>query len=150
MGPIRPNPCPVNWTVPLCDFTHPKTVIAIEGQSFKCLLDTGADRTVLKKEEVPSHWELVPGPHVSGVGGTSKAQETASYLPWVGPEGERGRIRPLVVQGLKDNLAGKDIMAQMDVVLTTDHNRFFEDLLESIPGPSDGVRKDLVKVYPQV
>lgn len=104
--------------------------LTIGDKSFKCLIDTGAERTVLRQEEVPPSWKLVPGPPLLGVGGQSSSYETANPLRWVDPDGNRGQICPLVAPGLTANLLGQDILGATEAFITTDHKAFFDDVLD--------------------
>ncbi|KAM4817935.1 endogenous retrovirus group K member 6 Pro protein-like [Thomomys bottae] len=93
-------------------------VFIIGGKPFKCLIDTGADRTVLRKEEIPAQWKLVAGPPLLGVGGQTGSQQTADWVTWEDPDGNTGEVRPLVASGLTANLLGQDIK---EVIKTTLH-----------------------------
>ena len=105
-------------------------ILTIGGKAFKCLIDTGADRTVLRKEEIPLHWRLVPGPPLLGVGGQTSSQETAEWVPWIDPDGNMGEVCPLVAPGLTANLLGQDILREDEAYISTDHKDFFEDTLD--------------------
>lgn len=104
--------------------------IFIAGKKFRCLINTGADRTVLRKEEVPPQWRLIPGPQLLGVGGNTKSEETKDWLKWRDVDGAQGDVRPLVASGLTANLLGQDILGEAEVYITTDHKAVYDDLLE--------------------
>ena len=36
------------WAAPISEGSHPALTIKIGGRSFKCLIDTGPDRTIIK------------------------------------------------------------------------------------------------------
>lgn len=57
-----------NWTVSLIEEHCPKMNLVIGGRKFTFLVDKGADRMVIRMEEVPSKWELTLGPRILGVG----------------------------------------------------------------------------------
>lgn len=59
-------------------------------------------------------------------------QETMALMKWVCPDGEQGRIHPLMVEHLANNLLGPclDLLAQMEVILMTNYQAFFDDFLE--------------------
>lgn len=144
---------------------RPKMSVVIGGKRFHCLIDTGADRTVLREEEVPPTWELADGPSILGVGGNSRSKETVALMKWVSPDGEQGKIRPLVAKNLTVNLLGQDMLGQMDAVVTTDHQTFYEGIPEEGEaqghgGGMEGVKqkdcltnrkepKESTRVYPQ-
>ena len=104
--------------------------ITIGGKRFRCLIDTGADRTILRAEEVPPSWKLVPGPQLLGIGGNTQSKETADWLPWKDVDGSTGEVRPLIASGLNANLLGQDILGQADVYITTDYKGLYDDLLD--------------------
>lgn len=98
--------------------SHPKLLIKIDNKPFKCLIDTGADKTILKQSEIPLHWKLLPGPQLMGVGGASPAFITKEPYRWEDPDGTFGTIRPLVAD-VTTNLLGRDILEDLNVVLAT-------------------------------
>lgn len=63
----------VHWVANILEKSHPKFSIKIYNKNFKCLIDTGADKTILRRAKVPSRWTLLPGPQLKGVGGFSWA-----------------------------------------------------------------------------
>ena len=104
--------------------------ITIRGKRFRCLINTGADRTVLRAEEVPLSWKLLPGPQILGIGGNTRSKETAEWLPWKDVDGSTGEVWPLIASGLNVNLLGQDILGQTDVYITTDYKGSYDDLLD--------------------
>lgn len=62
--------------------------------------------------------------------GNTQSLETAALHKWTSPDGEQGKIGPLVANNLMANLLGQDMLSQMDGVLTTDHRAFYDDILE--------------------
>lgn len=120
--------------------SHPKLTIKIDDKPFKCLIDTGADRTILRQQEVPQDWQLIPGPQLLGIGGTSHACITKQTYRWEDPDGATGLIRPLVAQ-VATNLLGRDILQALDVVLTTqperDHIKIEDITYENFSTPGD-------------
>lgn len=66
-----------------------------------------------------------------GVGGKTKSEQTTQALRWKDPDGQSGLIQPLIVPGLLNNLLGQDLLWQMDAVLTTDNEAFYEDILDN-------------------
>ena len=90
----------------------------------------GADRTVLRKEDVLTSWDVITGPPIIGVGKRSMSKETASPLTWLGPDGDKGKFRPLILLGLSANLLGQDLLGQMDAIITIDHLAFYGNKTE--------------------
>lgn len=55
--------------------------IFIQGKRFRCLIDTRADKTVLRRKgEVHASWHLVPEPDILGVGGKTPSEEVMGWL----------------------------------------------------------------------
>ena len=124
------EPPRANWTVPIVPGLRPKMDITIGGKRFRCLIDPGADQTVLRAEEVPPNWNLVPGPQLLGVGGNTQSKETAEWLPCKDVDGSTGEVQSLIASGLNANLLGQDILGQADVYITTDSKGLYDDLDE--------------------
>lgn len=70
--------------------SHLKLTIKIDNKPFKCLINTGANRTILR-QEISCDWQLTPGPQLLGIEGASHAFTTkqayrwellVSYAPW--------------------------------------------------------------------
>jgi hypothetical protein len=54
----------------------PRKTLRINRKVFKGMIDTGADVSCLRKEEVPEDWPSIEGPPVLGVAGcTPSSQE---------------------------------------------------------------------------
>ena len=77
--------------------------LATGRKSFLLLIDTSADRSVIRKEEVPHSWQLIPGLPLLGVGGQWTSWETTSWLFWEDHDGYRDEVHPLMVSGLIAN-----------------------------------------------
>ena len=102
--------------------SHPKLTIKIDNKPFKCLIDTGADRTILRQQEIPCDWQLIPGPQLIGIGGTSHAFITKQAYKLGDLDGATSLIRPLMAQ-VATSLLGRDILQALEVVLTTQPER---------------------------
>lgn len=107
------------WTTPVLERGHPTMTVKIGNIPFKCLIDTGADKTILRQAEVPQSWELLPGPRLHGVGGLTQAFRTRDSLVWEDPEGTTGRFQPLIAD-ISTNLLGRDLLESLDVVISSD------------------------------
>lgn len=75
---------------------------------------------MIRKEEVPHSWQLIPGLPLLGVGGQWTSWETTSWLFWEDHDGYHGEVCPLVVYGLMANLLGQDILEEAEAFITTD------------------------------
>lgn len=94
---VRRTTTPIEalWMSSISEGFHPKLTIKIDDKAFKCLIDTGADRTVLRQQEIPCDWQLIPGPQFLGMGvpltrslpkrptgGKTPDGAAASFGPW--------------------------------------------------------------------
>ena len=116
------TPIETLWVSSISEDSHPKLTIKIDSKPFKYLIDTGADRTILRQQEILRDWQLIPGPQLIGIGGTSHAFITKQAYKWEDPFGSTGLICPLVAQ-VATNLLGRDILQALEVVLTTQQER---------------------------
>ena len=97
---VRGTTTPIEalWVSSISEGSHPKLTIKIDNKPFKCLTDIGADRTILRQQEIPCDWQLIPGPQLIGIGGTSHAFITKQAYKWEDLDEATGLIYPLVVQ----------------------------------------------------
>ena len=102
--------------------SHPKLTIKIDNKPFKCLIDTGADKTILRQPEVPHDWQLISGPQLLGIGGSSHAFVTKQAYRWEDRDGATGLICPLIAQ-VVTNLLGRKISQALEIVLITQSER---------------------------
>ena len=47
-------------------------------EPFKCFIDTGEDKAILRQYEIPYDWKLIPGFQFLGIGGPLKKSSTNS------------------------------------------------------------------------
>ena len=106
------------WAAPISEGSHTALMTKIGRRSFKCLIDTGADRTIIKQQETPPDWPLLPGPKLLGIGGPSQSYITKNVYTWEDPDGHMGQICPLIAP-TNINLLGWDILEAFDVVIAT-------------------------------
>lgn len=121
---VRRTTTPIEalWMSSISEGFHPKLTIKIDDKAFKCLIDTGADRTVLRQQEIPCDWQLIPGPQFLGIGGTSHSFITKKAYRWENPWWSCSLIWPLVAQ-VATNLLKIDILQALEEVLTTQPER---------------------------
>jgi hypothetical protein len=108
----------IYWTQPILD-QRPLATIYIKGIAFQCLLDTGADQSVIPQSLWPKHWGTKRGTTVQEVGGPQLAKVSAEVLQWEDEEGNSGTFQPFIITGLQLSLWGRDIMQQLCMTLTT-------------------------------
>lgn len=89
-----------HWTMPTVDGHHPQMSMIVGEQKFHLLVDSRSDRKRLSPLGVDHR-----APH-TGSRGRTHYQETIALMRQVSPDGEQGRICPLVAENLADNLLG--------------------------------------------
>lgn len=107
------------WTPPTDEYGRRGTEVSSLGR-FKVRQNS------IKEGRGCPHWELTTGPRILGVGGRTHYQETIALMRQVSPDGEQGRICPLVAENLADNLLGQHLLTQMEVILMTNYQAFFD------------------------
>lgn len=86
------------------------------------LLDTGADISIISTENWPQHWPTVEtSTTISGVGGMTFARRSPPLQWTLGDKTVECTVSILPLPDGVHALVGRDILAQMGVVLTTDH-----------------------------
>lgn len=74
-------------------------VIKIRDRNFSGLLDTGADRSIIKEDEWPKDWPLNRAEQtLRGLGIAQAPLCSAATLPWKDLEGHEGVIQPYVLK----------------------------------------------------
>lgn len=118
--------------------------LKIEGKHFKGLLDTGADCSIIRKEEWPAHWPLQSSSQLlQRLGYANTPEVSAKELVWVCKEGQTGRIQPFVLS-LPVSLWGRDVLRQMKMRLTTDSSETSQHLMLDVGYvPGKGLGKNL-------
>lgn len=103
------------------DMKHrPMLPLKIRGRKFYGLLDTGADKSIINQRDWPKDWALVKANQtLRGLGVATSPDLSASSLEWEDEEGHSGVFRPYV-HPLPVTLWGRDVLEQMDIVITTE------------------------------
>lgn len=95
---------------------RPEITLLINKKSFRGLLDTRADVSVIAYEHWPKHWPLQETfTSLQGIGQTQTPLQSAALLEWANFQGQTGIFQPYVVKGLPVNLWGCDIMSSMNL-----------------------------------
>lgn len=142
-GPSSPGSSNIYWVQQLTE-SRPTLKLKIEGKTFTGLLDTGADSTVISQAHWPRSWPLQPSStHLSGIGQVQDTLQSSKILTWQDTEGNRGTTRPYVVAGLPVNLWGRDILAQMRLLMVSPSDPVTTMMLKSgyLPGKGLGKRE---------
>lgn len=97
---------------------RPMASINVNGRSFKGLLDTGADQSVIKSSDWPSHWPVNQADKtLQGLGAVLAPNQSAVPLHWRDDEGHQGDFTPFVLP-VPVNLWGRDVLTNMELTLT--------------------------------
>ena len=102
---------------------RPVLQLTIEGKSFSGLVDTGADRSIIRTQEWPKQWPLQRSAQsLQGLGYARTPCMSSKELAWR-MEDQQGRVQPFVID-LPINLWGRDVQQQLQLRLT---NEFSEE-----------------------
>ena len=116
---------------------RPMMELVVEGKKFQGLLDTGADTSIISTSWWPSNWPLVQSSQsLQGLGYEEAPAKSAKELHWQNEEGKRGTITPYVLT-LPINLWGRDVLQQLDFVLTNDYSPQSQQIMKNmgcVPG----------------
>ena len=141
-GPSSPGSSNIYWVQQLTE-SRPTLQLKIEGKNFTGLLDTGADSTVISQAHWPRAWPLQPSStHLSGIGQVQDTLQSSKVLNWQDTEGNSGTTRPYVVAGLPVNLWGRDILAQMRLLMVSPSDPVTIMMLKSGYLPGKGLGKN--------
>lgn len=107
----------VFWTADMTD--RPQLVIYVEDRPFKGILDTGADLSILSGAFWPKAWPRETAPATLQGIGQAWPHKSLKILKWRDEGGHSGYFQPYILEGLPTNLWGRDLLQEMNVVLTT-------------------------------
>ena len=112
--------------------SRPMLTIKVQGRSFLGLLDTGADRSIIRQQEWPPTWPTSRAEEpIRGIGQISAPMLSAAALHWADEEGHQGSFQPYVL-ALPVSLWGRDILTQMDVTLISGYSPTSKRLLKEM------------------
>ena len=107
----------VNWSHMIKQW-HPELELKLNGKSFQGVIETGADVSVIALRHWPKSWSLkMASADLQSVGQVSLPQQSARQLQWEDPKGNTGLVKPYVLDHLPVNLWGRDVLAEMGVLL---------------------------------
>ncbi|KAL6033564.1 hypothetical protein STEG23_028350 [Scotinomys teguina] len=122
---------------------RPIITLKIEGKDFPGLLDTGADRSIIRKEDWPKRWPLQASSQtLQGLGYAKAPEISVKELTWTYQEGQKVKFQPFVVE-LPITLWGRDVLNQMNFMLTTEYSEASRNMMRNsgfIPGKGLGKR----------
>jgi hypothetical protein len=101
----------------------PTLQLQIEGKTFKGILDTGADKSIVSSNWWPASWPVNQSSHsLQGLGYEATPTISAKSLQWKFKEGRTGIFQPYVLP-LPVNLWGRDVLSAMNFILTNDYSQ---------------------------
>lgn len=116
--------------------------LEIEGRIFPGLLDTGADRSIIRAQAWPKAWPLQQSSQsLQGLGYAHTPHVSAKELTWRS-DGKKGKVQPFVVD-VPINLWGRDIQQQLGFRLTNDYSPVSKNIMKHqgyVPGMGLGKR----------
>lgn len=96
----------------------PLMTLWLDGKEFSGLVDTGADVTIIKEEDWPQTWPVEDTlTHLKGIGQSRNPKRSSKILTWRDQEGNQGTIQPYIITGLPINLWGRDLLAQLGMII---------------------------------
>ena len=114
----------------------------LDGREFSVLVDTGADITIIKKEDWPETWLLsATMTHLKGIGQSQNPERSSKILTWKDKDGNQGDIQPYVIQGLPINLWGRDLLSQLGIIMCSPNEVVTARMLNSRYSPGKGLGK---------
>jgi hypothetical protein len=102
--------------------SRPSLELVIEGNQFKGILDTGADKSIISSHWWPKAWPITQSSHsLQGLGYKSCPTISSRSLSWLAPKGQAGKFTPYVLP-LPVNLWRRDILQAIGMTLTNEYS----------------------------
>lgn len=121
---------------------RPILCLTIEGRTFSGLLDTGADRSVIREHDWPKAWPLqISSQALQGLGYAKTPAMSAKELHWRA-QNQKGTFKPFVVD-IPINLWGRDVQQDMKLILTNEYSKQSKQIMKAqgfAPGMGLGAR----------
>ena len=131
----------IYWVQPITN-QKPSLTLWLDGKAFTGLIDTGADVTIIKQEDWPSHWSTTETlTHLRGIGQSSNPKQSSKYLTWTDKENNSGLIKPFVIPYLPVNLWGRDLLSQMKIIMCSPNDIVTAQMLTQGYTPGKGLGK---------
>lgn len=101
---------------------RPMLTLKINGKRFNGLLDTGADRSIIARDQWPTKWPMqMSDQTLRGLGYAASPDVSSETLKWEDDEGHFGMFQPFILE-LPMTLWGRDILTKLGFKLTNDTN----------------------------
>lgn len=121
----------------------PLMTLWLDGKEFSGLIDSGADITIIKKEDWPKAWPVeVTLTHLKGIGQSCNPERSSKTLTWKDKDGNQGIIQPYIIPGLPINLWGRDLLSQMSLIICSPNEVVTAQMLNSGFLPGKGLGKN--------
>lgn len=123
--------------------SRPLKTLWLNGKKFLGLLDTGADVTCIAAKDWPQNWPLEQtNQRLVGVGAAQTPARSTSILKWKDEENHHGLVQPYVLPHIPLTLWGRDILAEMGVMLFAPNEQIKAQLLDMGFDPTKGLGKE--------
>ncbi|KAL6040906.1 hypothetical protein STEG23_037882 [Scotinomys teguina] len=120
---------------------RPKLRIRINGLVLEGLVDTGADVTIITPKSWHPNWPLQEvNVQFLGIGTLSQIKQSSRWVECIGPEGQRGRLKPYVAN-VAVNLWGRDLLQQWNTQIK------IPTISEKDYRPMHGSRNNIITCY---
>ena len=127
----------VFWQTSIND-QRPKLRVRINGIVIVGLIDTGAEVSIITPESWHLNWPLQEADvQLLGIGTISRVKQSTRWVHCIGPEGQRGKLRPYVAD-IAINLWGHDLLQQWNTQIS----------IPAVPGTHNS-GKDIIRYYEQ-
>ena len=122
---------------------RPMKTILVNGKKVTGLLDTGADIPCIVGNDWPSAWPTqTTANELVGIGRAPSVTKSSQILPWYVDKDFQGHFQPYVIPSLHFTLWGRDILAQMGVLLYCPEEKVVAQMLQMSYNPFMGLGKD--------
>ncbi|XP_043753346.1 endogenous retrovirus group K member 7 Pro protein-like [Cervus elaphus] len=113
------------------------------------LLDTGADVSCVAGKDWPNSWPTqTTANELVGLGKAPSVVKSSQILSWQ-EEGQQGIFQPYVISSLPLTLWGRDILAQMGILLYSPDEKVSAQMLQIKYDPQKGLgKKQQGRLYP--
>lgn len=119
---------------------RPTLTLRIDGKCFEGLVDTGADVSVISLRQWPTTWPTREAmADLQGIGVAQGPLQSSRALTWSDKEGHTGTFQPFILDHLPINLWGRDVLAQMSLLLYSPRPQVAQMMLNQGHVPGTGL-----------
>lgn len=129
------------WAVVVSEVAQ-KTLMTLwlAGKELSDLVDTGADVTIIRKEEWPITWSLdATLTPLKGIGQSQNHERSSKILNWKDQDSYQGIIQPCVIARLPIIFLGRDL-SQLGIIMCSTNDVITTQMLKNgyLPGKNLG------------